>query len=1641
MDKNNNKFNKNQNKFSQLPQNNPAFPHGKRPKRNHPMIPYDQSQNPPFIPTEDFSVSPPYTLPGMYQMPTPLMLNKEHFIKNAFKNYLKKPYMQFPQQQEYIPKPENDMSLEDIGNKKFNENKRTKRRKNNYINAPNKDTMIYNPLTDISINNNEINNQNRPSSTENNMIVNNNENAALNEYYHHNKNNHYVPKVGKKKAITVERNNANTNNRIKKNFKKKDKRNNININYKNYKPFYPKKKLYINEEKSINSLSDNDNIESKENNPEFYSSSEEEEKEDNDLDEKDNKSNMDNNNDNNNNTDNDNNNEDDIIILDNSSKEVIDINKIKLVEKKKIPENKIKIIPELDKMCSENEINEREKNKDIDRFEIDSDAFPLKKAKKENMIQKYSWRNGKKLNLDDPKEIRTIKAINESILFLIEKILDCDKVNTINITEGFNITPLDIIPFIYDRFLSIYKTLELLISNDKNIMNDCDLMNNVGKMIRTLIIFINLFLDEYDENRHPIEINKYIDNILLPLLEWFKDIAINEADYEYNLRQENIDEFLSYYLFVKLKKERNNFTKIYHQIKNDLNSHNTYKKIELVNEVYLLLRNKDYQKFINILKIKEDEKNEEKCDYLISCLMSLFFNEINVYGLQKISLKRKELTYKEIKDLLTFEDVDEVKKFLIWYGITKDKSRYIINESDIVPIYVGNQNKKYEYDKAPQKTNIKYIEKKRGGKLRKDIVSVKINFIKNENYKQDNDNNDEINNDMNIKSENNENKDNEIKVVNNILKNKSILNSDLSKDKSSQNPDSINIKDNNSNNNTSNLSINQKDIIINPEISKEIKDTKSPKLDSSFLSKGSFVKLFPPQNEINQNSPKEKSKDINNIFNKSETKILPSDEFLKPYSPKRNSFDSDKNFSNNLSLDKISHISHISISSIEPQKNPPNFNEQTLQFFCDAGNNAINKLISEHKLDFIYRLKFIVEKYKIKLDLIENYINRRKFFVFKELKKCCLDKKYSREYFKELINYNNNLNSENTKENTVFKINNKNLSLNKKFALLTYDDIIYFLIKDYQNINDQERKGYINHLQINIYTTKELIKTTKLLSGLKIKKNLIKENSDGSELSIINNNINLNNNNKISLIIKFIFVDQIIDLDSYIYDNQTSIQKYSILIPFFDIMKSDPQNQQILTKFFTILDLSLGSFIKKEIIFFFIKKDLDENSELYKEYQNIQNEFIFNLTKKYSTNNNKNEIFYVDENYEKNDEIKNKIIYLSPVDEFGKCYQEYIKYLNNKTFVELFEDNKLLQLNAFNPKEVLIPFEKHISNLDPLINYYIATIEEDLKKYMMNNGIIKYFYNKKLCIEILIGFVVCKILLIYYQNKCLSFSNELYKIPYENSNSELLILEDNLLNAGGILRQINLEGYDYIWKKCKDVDNDIDNNNKDKNMLYYFDIFSEMICSYNLISDIDIQNYEFNFRKQYYDINIEKKEYEISKNFVNFFNKIISKFVQNNNLRIKIDMTSEILKKIYDKNKKFLIEIISKIITNNNSLIFNENLIYIKGIENFNNGVRETHLSELNNNLNKKRKRKPVIINHIKNNNKILNINNFINKYQNLNENYNNRISNDVININESVDKSKSIKSISFNDKGDVSDEYYKYFRNVKKCKLPDGLI
>jgi hypothetical protein len=292
--------------------------------------------------------------------------------------------------------------------------------------------------------------------------------------------------------------------------------------------------------------------------------------------------------------------------------------------------------------------------------------------------------------------------------------------------------------------------------------------------------------------------------------------------------------------------------------------------------------------------------------------------------------------------------------------------------------------------------------------------------------------------------------------------------------------------------------------------------------------------------------------------------------------------------------------------------------------------------------------------------------------------------------------------------------------------------------------------------------------------------------------------------------------------------------------------------------------------------------------------------------------------------------------------------------------------------------------------------------------------------------------------MIYYQYISLSFANELFKVPYCNSNIDLLILEDNLLNAGSIFRQINIDGYDYIWKQCFSID-----TQKKKNIFSYFDIFSELICQYNLISDIDIQNYEYCFRKQYYDFNLEKKNYEIAKNFVNFFNKIITKFVSNNNLNIKNNKnTTEIFEKIYKKNKLFLLKNISKIITNN-SICFNESIIYMNGIGDVYHGIEKVEFFEYNKNLSKKRKRNiPLMDTALIESKKKINLkpNNKVNKnmkvIKEMNENF--QIVNNVMDINESKSINKSNTSFIY-ETGDINDDYYKAFRKVRKYNLQNS--
>ena len=368
MDRGNNKFNKERNKFNpnQLPPQFYAF--NKKTRRFSPNMAYDPSQNPNLNQSEDFIPPAPYPFQNIYPNQMPIPQNKENLMKNALKMY----NMSMKNSNQYIPYgipnymnlPENNMSLEDNAlmiNKKFiNENKRNIKKRKNNIYISNKDLSEFNNYEmNGNINGNEndiINGQHKANSNENypnpEMYFNNN----MNDYYHNN--NYFLNKMGKKKQMIYER--INNKNRYKKNFKKKEKRkfdenylNNINnkeiVLNLNSKPYYPKKKFF--EQDSISDLDNNNAISSSE-----IEDERDEEEIENDY-EIENKDKI---------NDKEETDDGDIIILDNSSKDVSALKKIKLKEKKTSPEkimkkdikikdktkieNKNKIIPELDKM-------------------------------------------------------------------------------------------------------------------------------------------------------------------------------------------------------------------------------------------------------------------------------------------------------------------------------------------------------------------------------------------------------------------------------------------------------------------------------------------------------------------------------------------------------------------------------------------------------------------------------------------------------------------------------------------------------------------------------------------------------------------------------------------------------------------------------------------------------------------------------------------------------------------------------------------------------------------------------------------------------------------------------------------------------------------------------------------------------------------------------------------------------------------------------------------------------------------------------------------------------------------------------------------------------------------------------------------
>ena len=311
----------------------------------------------------------------------------------------------------------------------------------------------------------------------------------------------------------------------------------------------------------------------------------------------------------------------------------------------------------------------------------------------------------------------------------------------------------------------------------------------------------------------------------------------------------------------------------------------------------------------------------------------------------------------------------------------------------------------------------------------------------------------------------------------------------------------------------------------------------------------------------------------------------------------------------------------------------------------------------------------MLEQYKIKLSNLKIFEKRRKHKIFSILRLYSINSKANKEYIKELMNYGKDINLMNTNENIAFR-NLKCNYLKNDFSLYNYDDLKYFLIEKYKNDGN---KNYINYLQVNIFTEKELIINSEILQNLNINPSLIKSNNN--ETIIYDSDIYIDKDNSLTLILRFIYLDTLYNLSEYIYYNQKNLNKYTIGIIFIDINDTIYQNS-ILQNLLTLMKDSLGDYIKKKFIFAFSN---DEYSNFSEKEIKEQKGFIELINKNYGVENNL------------------EIIQIGNVKESSPLYKNIISYENNKIFVELFSST--INIEKFDTRTKFISLINHNNNI------------------------------------------------------------------------------------------------------------------------------------------------------------------------------------------------------------------------------------------------------------------------------------------------------------------------------------------------------
>ena len=120
-------------------------------------------------------------------------------------------------------------------------------------------------------------------------------------------------------------------------------------------------------------------------------------------------------------------------------------------------------------MCSEREMKEREEQNLLSIFELDPEKTKydnktqqyIKKVKPEYAIQTYT-RPGGDLNKVDNSDLRTPKALRDTMNYIINEIIDSDHIKNKKFTKLFTIDFKEICLFVTDRFRAIRKYFPIL---------------------------------------------------------------------------------------------------------------------------------------------------------------------------------------------------------------------------------------------------------------------------------------------------------------------------------------------------------------------------------------------------------------------------------------------------------------------------------------------------------------------------------------------------------------------------------------------------------------------------------------------------------------------------------------------------------------------------------------------------------------------------------------------------------------------------------------------------------------------------------------------------------------------------------------------------------------------------------------------------------------------------------------------------------------------------------------------------------------------------------------------------------------------------------------------------------------------------